>query len=216
MLEVLLKRYVTPVHHIEIEVVDEKKEEIFMCEKCDFKAHSTTGLDTHISEKHTAENLKINPFKLFLCDHCSFASNLEEKFRNHQESNHGEQEERLICGQCAFNCKTQKELKEHNEKSHGYILCDICDEFECEWNEIDALETHKELFHEFQCSNCDYKTTTQKGLNIHRGTKHKNDAVAALQEAKEKSTCDKCWLTFSSKETLNKHKSEMHTPTLTF
>ena len=63
MLEVELKRYVTPMHDIEIEVVDEKKEEIFMCEKCDFKVHSTTGLDTYISEKHTAENLKIKPFK---------------------------------------------------------------------------------------------------------------------------------------------------------
>ena len=61
MLEVELKRYVTSIHDKEIEVVDEKKEEIFMCEKCDFKAHSTTVLDTHISEKHTAENLKINP-----------------------------------------------------------------------------------------------------------------------------------------------------------
>ena len=80
-----------------------------------------------------------------------------------------------ICEQCDFICDTEKDLKEHTESNHGYLTCNICGEFECERDELDALETQRELFHEFKCNTCDYKTTTQKGLNIHKGSKHKND-----------------------------------------
>ena len=226
MLEAKLKRFVASMHDKEIELIDDKvshetveqTEEIcmYVCEKCDFRTNSTAGLNTHISVKHTTKNLKNNTIKLFLCDHCNFASNFEEKLNNHTENNHNhdQQEERSTCEQCDFICETENDLKEHTESNHGYLSCDICDEFECEWDEIDALDTHKELFHEFKCNNCDYKTTTQKGLNIHRGTKHKNDVE--VQAVKETYTCDKCWLTFSSKETLNKHKRGMHKATLTF
>ena len=174
---------------------------MYDCEKCYFRAHSSADLSTHISMKHTIKNLK----QLFLCDHCDFASNIEEKFKYHQENQHFQQEESLTCDQCDFICGKGNELKEHIESNHGYLSCDICDEFECEWDEIDSLETHKELFHEFKCNICDYKTTTQKSLNIHRGTKHKNCIV--VEAVKETYTCDICKLTFSSSETLNKHRS---------
>ena len=95
MLEVELNRYVTPMHDEEIGLVEpvEQIEEtcINVCDKCDFTAHSTADLNTHISEKHTNKKLKINACKLFLCDHCSFASNSEEKFKNHARNNHSHQ-----------------------------------------------------------------------------------------------------------------------------
>ena len=72
----------------------------------------------------------------------------------------------------------------------------------------------KKYFHEFKCNICDYETTTQKCLSIHRGTKHKNGVD--VKEVKETFKCDTCWLTFSSKETLTKHKKGMHTAKLTF
>ena len=104
MLEGELKRYLTSTNDKENELVDDmvghepvkQNEEIrmFVCEKCDFTAYSAESLNTHISEKHTTENLKNNTYKLFLCDHCSFASNVEEKFKNHTENYHGLHEEK--------------------------------------------------------------------------------------------------------------------------
>ena len=92
MLEAELKRFAYSMHEKEIELIDDKvshetseqTEKICMydCEKCDFRAHSSADLSTHISVKHTIKNLK----QLFLCDHCDFASNIEEKFKNHQEN----------------------------------------------------------------------------------------------------------------------------------
>jgi hypothetical protein len=222
MLEANLKRSIALMHEKEFESIDDKDSHktveqteencIHACEKCEFKAHSNTDLNNHISVKHTTTNLK----RLFLCDHCNFATNLENKFKNHQEINHGHhhQKEKSTCNQCDFICETEHELEKHTESKHGYLSCDICDEFECEWDEIDAMDTHKELFHEFKCNVCDYETITQKGLNIHKGAKHKHGIE--VQAVKETSICEICLLTFPSEETLRKHRSGMHQTTLTF
>ena len=63
MLEAELKRFVASMHDKEIELINDKvshetveqTEEIcmYVCEKCDFRAHSNAGLNTHIYVKHT-------------------------------------------------------------------------------------------------------------------------------------------------------------------
>ena len=118
ILEEELKRYVTSMQDTEIEVKDDKV------------SHETT------------KNVKNDTIKLFLCDHCNFVSNLEERFKKHTENNHDQKENRFSCGQCDLICETEKELKEHTENNHGYLLCDICTEFELEWDEIDAMNEY--------------------------------------------------------------------------
>ena len=51
------------------------------------------------------------------------------------------------------------------------------------------MNTHTELFHQFECNDCEYKTTTEKGLNIHKGAKHKKGFD--LHAVNKTSTCDK-------------------------
>ena len=94
MLAAELSRSVDLMHEEDIGLIDKKvshktfeqTEEVsmYVCEKCDFRAHSTADLSTQISVKYKITNLK----RLFLCDHCDFASNIEEKFKNHQENHH--------------------------------------------------------------------------------------------------------------------------------
>ena len=59
-----------------------------------------------------------------------------------------------------------------NYNENENVRCDKCDVV---FEEEDALATHKELYHEkeFLCEICDFETSTQRGLNIHKGTKHK-------------------------------------------
>ena len=84
-----------------------------------------------------------------------------------------------------------------------------CDaEFECG----DALESHKKQSREniCKCNICDYKTTTEKGLYIHKGSKHKEDKSTL------KYLCGKCNMTFDIKSNLDKHVKTMHVSILTF
>ena len=64
--------------------------------------------------------------------------------------------------------ETQHELYHKNENH----ICDKCD---ADFDEGDALEMHEELYHEneYKCNICEYETTTQRGVNIHKGSKHK-------------------------------------------
>ena len=78
------------------------------------------------------------------------------------------------CQKCDFEFDDEDALETHHELYHEneYDICDKCD---ADFDEEDALETHKELYHEneYKCNICDYVTTTQTGVNIHKGAKHK-------------------------------------------
>ena len=201
------------VKRLQQEIVD-LKDNIQMKEMKEKKVQETLNEKTESIEKLLAENDRLKD-TLTLLEKENVDLRVELIIQKKIIGTHKiqrEVEELSTCGQCAFICETEVELKKHTENCHGYLSCDICDEFECEWDENDAMETHKELFHEFKCTICDFKTTTEKGLNIHRGAKHKT----GLQVQSVKEICDKCSLTFASKETLMKHKSGMHTATLTF
>jgi hypothetical protein len=51
-----------------------------------------------------------------------------------------------------------------------------CDEYDIVCENDDKLKQHKKTFHAeiFKCDFCNYETTSRKGVNIHKGSKHKN------------------------------------------
>ena len=121
------------------------------------------------------------------------------------------EEEIYPCMECDVEFYCDDALETHNELYHmkKNNICGNCDrDFECE----DALETHRKQHHEntHECNICDYKTTTEKGLNIHKGSKHKEEKSTL------KYSCGKCNLTFASRGILDKHVKTMHVSILTF
>ena len=109
------------------------------------------------------------------------------------------------CIECDDALETRNELYRIKENH----ICGKCDrDFECE----DALEKHSTQHHEstYGCNICDYKTSTEKGLNIHKGSKHKEE------KSNLKYSCGKCNLTFANRGILDKHLKAMHISILTF
>ena len=83
--------------------------------------------------------------------------------------------ESYLCEKCDSAFDKEDALETHSELNHsdGNRICGKCDaDFDAE----DDLEMPRELYHanEYACNICDYATTTKRGLNIHKGTKHKD------------------------------------------
>ena len=119
------------------------------CKTCDFKAKSAQGLKTHTRVKHDndqQEGISISCDNQ--CEQCNFNCETDNELKEHTESVH--EEIGFICEEfhCEFTTKFEISLKEHINQKHGLLFCDKCDDFEWEWDEEDALETHKELYHE--------------------------------------------------------------------
>ena len=73
------------------------------------------------------------------------------------------------CNKCDFNFDEEDCLESHKELYHEN-LCEKCD---LNFDEEDDLTMHNKQNHMNRCTICDYESTTQKGLKIHIGAKHK-------------------------------------------
>ena len=123
------------------------------------------------------------------------------------------------CDKCDFEFDEEDDLDAHNEIYHENS-CELCG---IDFEEEDALKTHKEIVHQSnildagfeeevndkRCDECDFGSTTEKGLKIHKGMKHK-------QTLNETYSCDKCKRFFADNIQLEEHKKTMHRAFLTF
>ena len=73
------------------------------------------------------------------------------------------------CDKCDFEYEEEDAVKSHKELYHENN-CAICGE---NFDEEEGLKSHKKLVHSFKCDHCDFESTSQKGLMIHKGVKHK-------------------------------------------
>ena len=122
-----------------------------------------------------------------------------------------QEDEIYPCMECDVEFYCDDALETHNELYHikENHICGKSDrDFECE----DALEKHRTQHHEstYECNICDYKTSTEKGLNIHKVSKHKEE------KSNLKYSCGKCNLTYANRGILDKHLKAMHISILTF
>ena len=76
------------------------------------------------------------------------------------------------CDKCNFEYEEEDAVESHKELYHDNN-CDICGD---NFAEEDDLNIHKELVHRNICDICEYESTSQKGLKIHKGVKHKVEA----------------------------------------
>ena len=85
------------------------------------------------------------------------------------------------CDMCNLNCKTSDILIKHIESSHqptsnvetqfSCSPCDFVGEHENTIEEVTIDEPTSIL--KFRCDQCEFESESQKGVNIHKGSKHK-------------------------------------------
>ena len=68
------------------------------------------------------------------------------------------------------------------------IVIYYCDKCDFQYDEADAVEAHKEIYHENNCDNCDEKFEDEDALNSHIELHHVNK-------------CDKCDYTSTTSQT---------------
>ena len=73
------------------------------------------------------------------------------------------------CDKCDFDIDEEDALETHKELYHEN-MCDICDK---NFDEEDLLTMHKKQHHSNKCDTCDFESASEKGLKIHKGSKHK-------------------------------------------
>ena len=117
----------------------------------------------------TAKNLET---EIYRCEKCDFEFDDEDALETHHELYH--ENENYICDKCDADFDEEDALETHKELYHDNENY-ICDKGDADFNEEDAIETQKELYHEneYKCKIWDYETTTQRGVNIHKGAKQK-------------------------------------------
>ena len=138
-----------------------------------------------------------------------------ETFATDDAANHESYTEDVMyfCDKCDFEYEEEDAVETHKELYHENN-CDDCGEH---FEQEDALKTHYELHHVNECDQCEYTSTTHKGLKIHQGVKHKEKQIKSKgSRVNETYSCDKCCLKFTTKQTLKAHQDGMHKAILTF
>ena len=162
------------------------KDELTMCESCNFKSCTKLGFSHHMKKVH---GLNQSGFECPKCDQKFHSSVL---LRSHEKTKQDEH----ICEDCGFKSCTYLGFLSHLRKTHGKkseksILkeytnfakpriynCIKCDQ---KFYSKENLEFHVKKIRDdvLSCSKCDFKSCTKIGLSIHFRKVHdiSSDAV---------------------------------------
>ena len=151
------------------ETVKDDDQEIFECEKCDFKTTSKSGLKTHTKRKHTEITQDKFPRK---CDMCELTFENAKELKRHMKT-HSYQELRYKCEDCAFWGPNSISMEVHHGKMH-------CQNYECGMCEYPAkdsesLEIHIQTCEIYKCESCDnnVRCKTISEIKTHAEETHK-------------------------------------------
>ena len=129
-------------------------------------------------------------------ENCSFrhVSN-EEIIKVAVEKELGAFKEEIIALKLV-NEKFDNQIHEMNEKMKKLVeseaqKSDLCDNI---FVSNDIFNEHEETIHEesqlsFKCDLCDYKSKSQKGVNIHKGSKHKSSSTSSTSPSQTPINC---------------------------
>ena len=126
-----------------------------------------------------------------------------------EESKEEESSVMYYCDKCDFEYDDEDAIESHKELYHEFNFKICGEDFEDEY----TLKTHKELHHANKYDKCNFESTSTKGSKIHKNAKHKEFATI---NPVEKYECDKCKLTFADVSDLKQHKNSIHRVLLTF
>ena len=164
-----------------------------ICPHCGFEAKTRSSLRTHKMTHDDSLKLKCNE-----CDHKTLDGT---RLKFHKAKEHGGNEVPCNMEDCNFRTSKTNELRYHRSITHRNVIhsCSSClytTKF------LTNLKSH-EIIHldkKFLCSECDYRSRTEKLLNIHINFEHKNIRFS----------CQKCENQFSTATLLKVHMRVKH------
>ena len=164
-----------------------------ICPFCGFEAKTRSSLRTHKMTHDDSLKLKCNE-----CDHKTLDGT---RLKFHKAKEHGGAEVPCNLEDCNFKSSKTNELRYHRSITHRNVIhsCSLC-HYTTKF--LTNLKSHGivHLEKKFLCSECDYRSRTEKLLNIHINFEHKNIRFS----------CQKCEKEFSTATLLKEHMRVRH------
>ena len=192
------------------------KDELKMCESCDFKSCTKLGFSYHMKKVHGIKLPKLR--NKICCNFCDYKTDSKAWLDIHMKS----KDEPTICEYCDFKSCTKLGFSNHMKKVHGIkllnkICCNFCD-YKTEKKAY--LDTHMKSKDEPTiCNLCDFKSCTKLGFSNHmkkvHGTKprkRKHDIKLKMKLKKNTAmifNCMQCDQKFYSKANLEFHEKKI-------
>lgn len=192
--------------------LEEDKDELLSCDKCNFKTYNKRKLKRHAKVSHS-----ISP-KDNVCPRCDKHFTTKEKLDAHIREIHIQLH--LSCSQCNFEALKKRDLMRHVRNSHGTnlqhdsangasIKCNLCDQV---FMNNRNLQRHVRVLHKkilpFICDKCEYKAGEERQLTRHMKRVH--DGIFE-SEARPILKCPKCdYTTNWGKSKITNHIKTVH------
>lgn len=154
---------------LKLHIIREHKIPIYVCQYCGANFKSSKGKKTH-EMSHTGE-------RPHSCTVCGKAFKTAAMMREHAYRAHSKDPEahkKHQCSICGKKFWTRKNLEEHNDTQHNNIkqfTCPICGRAlkndSCYRRHMTCVHNEK-----FSCSICQFGSSTQKGLELHKIHEH--------------------------------------------
>ena len=164
-----------------------------ICHHCGFEAKTRSSLRTH--KMIHDDNLKLK------CNECDHRTLDATRLKFHKAKEHGGSKVPCNIEDCDFKSSKSNELRYHRSWIHRNLVhsCSSCD-YTTKF--LTNLKSHgiTHLDKKFLCSECDYRSKTEKLLDIHINFEHKNIRFS----------CEKCEKEFSTATLLKEHTRVKH------
>ena len=178
-------------------IIDQDKNKIYQCSKCNQNFDEKEAIFQHMASTHRNEKMKIP------CLECKTTFIKVTKLRTHYKLVH-EGKKIHKCPYCDTCFSKKGNVRVHVKNIHKgdkAVKCKFCD---VEFSEKNKRKEHVAAVHEgvnpYQCQECDKVFTTQNGLKGHVNRVH----------LKESFFCEICGRSFNYKNTLKNHIETTH------
>ena len=164
-----------------------------ICPHCGFEAKTRSSLRIH--KMTHDDSLKVK------CDECDHKTLDGTRLKFHKAKEHGGAEVPCSMEDCNFKSSKTNELRYHRSTTHRNVI-HSCSSCHYTTKFLTNLKSHGiiHLEKKFLCSECDYRSRTEKLLTIHINFEHKNIRFS----------CQKCEKEFSTVTLLKEHTRVKH------
>ena len=175
---------------------------VFMCDQCDYFSSNTSNLNSHKKSKHD--------MRVYKCIFCDLTTSFKQYLQKHIKEKHGG-EIVFFCSDCDFHSKIKQQYEDHKQTEHatGRVKPRNLLKVDSQSDYSNPPKTDKErpksnsyknrkphsTFKPFKCDLCDYSTTRQYNVTVHKQSQHELQSIEFYCEVCTFSTTKQAYLT---------------------
>ena len=192
------------------------KDELTMCESCNFKSCTKLAFSHHMKKVHGPKLESILNQSGFKCPKCDQKFHSRLLLRSHEKTT---KQDEHTCEDCGFKSCTYFGFLSHQKKVHGKkpeqrfsnAMSYNCTECDHKTNSKPNLDIHMKSKDEPTiCEHCDFKSCTNHGVSLHmnkvHGIKHHMKKVKTESIPLNGFKCPKCDQKFHNRVNLQYHE----------